>query len=1032
MTGRGRMDDGYFSRTAGGRVRAFDFRVLGAFGLVGALLVCLSSEVAAQAGRRRQSPPPKVEEKGTPSAEEKSAAAPAVKKGAEIIEELSLPERATTRVQLRNGLTLIVRERYRSPLVNIVIVVKGERTAEPAGIAQLVGRLLFRGTSSRPGFQLLETLRALGGELVMEEQVDRMLFRVTVPAEHALPALDILADGLQHPAFDEAALRQEIEHLLQEERLRNDRPEEFARARALALTLAGRQRGSLSVLEQEGALRALTREVLRDFHRRHYRGDRIVIALVGAVNTPEIVERVQRLFGDLPFIEKEAAPSGQERASAENAPPSVPCVAADKSMPHGEPLPISRDLVRYGSDQGDLPVALVTVLHEVPEAVCARDRSGEGVLLLHLLATALAKGRASRSALRVRFEGGIAADVKAEPMSWEGGGALLVQWRVNPDDRERVLRTYWEEVEKLRRLRLSPGELQRARALLERQWLQRTMTYAGEAEQLAVAEAIWGAWSFADQWVARLNAITAEQVRAFAERCFRIEHVTLHEYLPRGVAPLSSAAEVAAQITTWAPGLMEREIPADRIGSFPEIPIQPEGVRRTHEGEGEAVVFSLQPEPLRDFSVLEGPRAFVREDRSHPILSIGIFFQGGRAAETSATAGVTELMLRSILRGTLGSAVQSSQRLETLRGRTPISAADVAMRLEQWGADITPVTAPDFFGYVLTVPSRNQDHALRGLLSLIERPALADEEIRQEQAQLLLEIQARRADPWERSRTLAARALYGDTPYGRTPEGDEETVRALTPDQVRAWYANTIARQFPLVVIVGDTDGSALISNIVAREVRRQDLARTFYAALPKPPDKAQSRVEEAPTRSVVHTFAWLGPSSPSEDEPALQVWRAHLAGWGSEMWRELRTVAASVLEIRVEPRRLGGMITLTVATAPEHAARVRQIVEQHVTRLSKEPLGEEAQRRAIQRAVTECAELFQDHAALVRAYASAFFAAAHPQQVEQCAPKRRAVTPADLQRVAATYVPFTRAVVGVVQPRSEPSSRPEDRAGTP
>ena len=1023
------MDDAHFSRTAGGRVRAFDFRVLGAFGLVGALLVGLSSEVAAQAGRRRQPPPPKVEEKGTPSAEEKSAA-PAVKKGAEIVEEVSVPEQATTRVRLRNGLTLIVRERYRSPLVSIVVMVKGGRMTEPAGIARLVARLLFRGTPSRPGFQLLDALRALGGESVVEEHVDRMLFRVTVPAEHALPALDLLADGLQHPAFDEAALRQEIEHLLQEERWREDRPEEFARARAVALALGGRSRGFLSVLEQEGALRALTREVLVDVHRQHYRGERMVIALVGAVNTPEVVERVQRLFGDLPHAEKEATPSDQvTRAPSSESSSSV---AVGTNVPQPESSPISQGLVRYGADQGDLPIALVTALHEVPEAVWARDRREEGILLLHLLAAALAEGWASRSVLHARFEKGIAADVKAEPMSWEGGGALLVQWRVNPNDREHVLRAYVEEVEKLRRLRLSPGELQRARALLERQWLQRTMTYAGEAEQLAVAEAMWGSWRFADQWLIRLNAITAEQVRAFAERCLYIGQMTLHEYLPRGVASSPSAAEVVAHTARQIPGLMEREISADRIGSFPEVPIQPEGVRRTHEGEGETVIFSLQPEPLRDFSVFEGPRAFVREDRSRPILSIGVFFQGGRIAETSAMAGVTELMLRSILRGTLGSAARSSERVETLRDRTPISGAEAVLRLEQWGADVALVNAPDFFGYVLTVPSRNQDHALRGLLSLIERPALSDEEIRREQAQLLLEIRARRADPWQRSRALAAHALYGDTPYGRTPEGDEETVRALTPDQVRAWYANTIARQFPLIVIVGDTDGSALISNVVAREIRRQDIARTFYTALPKPPDKAQSRVEEAPTRSVVHTFAWLGPSSPSEDEPALQVWRAHLSGWGSELWRELQTVAASALEIRVEPRRLGGMITLTVATAPEHAARMRQIVEQHAMRLSKEPLGEEAQRRAIQRAVTECAELFDDHAALVRAYASAFFAAAHPQQVEQCAPKRRAVTPADLQRVAATYVPFTRAVVGVVQPRSEPSSRPEDRAGTP
>ena len=37
----------------------------------------------------------------------------------------------------------------------------------------------------------------------------------------------------------------------------------------------------------------------------------------------------------------------------------------------------------------------------------------------------------------------------------------------------------------------------------------------------------------------------------------------------------------------------------------------------------------------------------MREDRSHPKLTIGIYFQGGRLIEETATSGMTELMLAS-------------------------------------------------------------------------------------------------------------------------------------------------------------------------------------------------------------------------------------------------------------------------------------------------------------------------------------------------------------------------------------------------
>ncbi|GBC77239.1 putative zinc protease [bacterium HR08] len=993
MIGRGRMGDARGRRC-----------LLGAVGLAGVLLLGLSSMVMAQAGRRRQPPPPpKAEQKRTPPTEEKSAAAPVVKKGAEIIEELNLPEQATTRVRLRNGLTLIVRQRYRSPLVGIAVVVKAGRLAEPPGIARLVGRLLFQGTLSRPGLRPLGDMRALGGELVVEEQLDRTCFRVTVPAEHVRQALDILADGLQHPAFDEATVRQEIERLLHEERVRDDQPERFARERAGALAWGERYRGFRPLREQAGTLRALTRDMLVDFHRQQYRGEKMVIALVGAVNTAEVLEHAQRLFGDLPSVEKAAVPEARKPAESESAPSPVSArgVAPEAPQATGPSVPS----VRYGFDHGDLRVALLTILHEVPEALISGDPKGDWRLLLHLLAAASAQGRASRSALSVREDRRIAAEVTAEPMMAESGGALLVQWRVDPADRERALWAYLEEIGKLRRLRLSPGELQRARSLLERQWLQRTMTYVGEAEQLALEEAASGDFRLADQWIARLSEVTAEQLRAFAERCFYVGQMTLHEYLPPEIAPLPSGAEFAARIAARVPDLTERALPADRIAQFPEVPIAPQGSRRGHEGEGEAVVFSLQPEPLRDFSVFEGPRAFVREDRSRPILSVGLFFQGGRVAETPTTAGLTELMLRAVLRGT--------------RGRAPLSAVEAAMRLEQWGADIALVNAPDFFGYVLTVPSRNQDHALRLLVELLERPALAEEEIRLEQARLLSELRARRADPIRRARDLAARALYAETPYGRPPEGEEDAVRALTPEQVRAWYAQTIARQFPLILVVGDTDGSALISNIVAREIRRQDVARMFHAALPKPSMETRSLAEEMHVHTAVQTFAWLGPSSPNADEMALRVWRAHLAGWGGELWRALPS-AASVLEVSVEPRRLGGMIALTIAVAPEQAGRAQQSLEHIVTHLAKGALGEDALRHAIQRAVVEQAELFEDHPALLLAYAREFFMSARPQQVEHVASKLPAVTPADLQRVAATYTSPSRVAIGRVRVRAQ------------
>ena len=44
-----------------------------------------------------------------------------------------------------------------------------------------------------------------------------------------------------------------------------------------------------------------------------------------------------------------------------------------------------------------------------------------------------------------------------------------------------------------------------------------------------------------------------------------------------------------------------------------------------------------------------GARHYVREDRNHPLLSVGVYYQGGRLVVALAAGGTTELMLRAML-----------------------------------------------------------------------------------------------------------------------------------------------------------------------------------------------------------------------------------------------------------------------------------------------------------------------------------------------------------------------------------------------
>jgi zinc protease len=955
--------------------------------------------------------------------EEKLAATPTSKKGAEIAEQQDFPEMATTRLKMKNGLLFVVREKYAQPLVAIGVMIKAGRLNDSddlPGVAALAERMLFRGTPTRPENKSLVELRSLGGIFSAETREAETFLSTTLPAEYALRAVEVIADVLQHPVFDTQEVKREIEIMLQEEKFKPDRPSVFSAERALSMIMAEeKSRRDAPAGDVVEAFRSLTRDQLAEFHRAHYRAENIVIVVVGAINTFQMMDHAQKLFGDFEYVEPkpaegQAIPPETKPTSAEKAeqqkkttppteqkespppPQKAPPAAPPPTQPPVEPRPPA---FRYDQNRGDVAQAVVTIAHHAAGLTPAER------IRLQVLAAALAEGRASRLYQDLRERRGFISDAEVESFSVADVGSLVVQLRLDPEFLDRAELAYFEETERLRRELLSPGELQRAKSLVEKHYLQRVATFAGEAEMLADHQAFAGDFRLTDKFVDSLGEVTAEQVQQVAAKYLRLTNTAIHEYLPATLSARQlDAAELSARLTAAVAGLKETEIPTATLKRAPEVTLLEQGKLRRQDAESGAVMVSLQPEPLKDYSVFEGPRAFVREDHSRPLVTVGVFFQGGRLFESPANNGITELMLRSILKGAAG--------------RTTLTASEVAIRLEQLGGEVRVVNEPDYFGFLMTVLSRNQDQATKLLVDLIEHPAFVEAEVARERAALTGDIRHSSDDPVGRSRELMAHALYKDLPYGMPQLGREESVKTLTLEQIKAWHAATIGKQFPLVVVVGDTDGSALISSIIARDVRRNETQKTFQAVTPKPPTERAERVEQRDRRAAVQTLGFFGPERHSDDYYPLIVLEQFSFGPGSKLVTDLRNrqSLAPTIATSIEPRMLGGNVALSLVIAPENEAKARQAVESWIAKLIKDPVSEDELRLGVNASLSEYARRFGRPTELALEYARTFFLSAKPQTVEGYEQKLRAVTAAEVQRVAGAYLKLVQSALGVVR----------------
>src|SRR5256884_9891335 len=152
---------------------------------------------------------------------------------AQIVEPYTFREDQgqTTKVVLKTGLTVLVREQQAIPLVSINTYVKAGYFDEDdriSGISHVIEHMFFKGTTKRPVGEIARETHALGGYLNAYTYYDRTVYHTVVPAENVKQALDIQSDALWHPTFDAAELKREIEVVLQENNRKLDNPSAIA------------------------------------------------------------------------------------------------------------------------------------------------------------------------------------------------------------------------------------------------------------------------------------------------------------------------------------------------------------------------------------------------------------------------------------------------------------------------------------------------------------------------------------------------------------------------------------------------------------------------------------------------------------------------------------------------------------------------------------------------------------------------------------------------------------------------------------
>lgn len=168
-----------------------------------------------------------------------------------------------------------------------------------AGISHFIEHMLFKGTEKRPDPAMISSqIEGVGGIINAAAGHESTNYWVKVPAAHLASAFDVLTDIVRNSTFNPEEMEKERFVIIEEIHGVNDTPDDLVHD-IIDNVVWDDQPVGRSILGTEATVDTITDKDMHAFVDRHYRPERLVIAAAGKVDHDEVVELVQKGFGDL-------------------------------------------------------------------------------------------------------------------------------------------------------------------------------------------------------------------------------------------------------------------------------------------------------------------------------------------------------------------------------------------------------------------------------------------------------------------------------------------------------------------------------------------------------------------------------------------------------------------------------------------------------------------------------------------------------------------------------------------------------------
>ena len=389
-----------------------------------------------------------------------------------------------------------------------------------------------------------------------------------------------------------------------------------------------------------------------------------------------------------------------------------------------------------------------------------------------------------------------------------------------------------------------------------------------------------------------------------------------------------------------------------------------------------------------------------------PIVSVQVWYRVGSRNEVLGKTGLSHLLEHLMFRGTEKYGPKVFSRL-----------------LQQAGASNNAFTSKDYTAYFETGPAAGLRLFLELEADRMRNLKLSEELFRTEQKVVVEERRLRTEDDPVNSlyEELVATAFKAH-PYQWPVIGWMHDVASLNLTDLRQHYDRYYQPNNATLVVVGDIDPAATLQAILETfgQIPRGPDPPPFRAL--EPPQQGERRTEITREAQLPAIFmAYHTPNLTEADAFPLEVLSLILAqGRSSRLHRRLVYEAKVALDVGAEYEFATASPSLFVFYAQplpgKSLAYVEQLLEAEIDKIKNQPVSEQELRKAKNQ--TEAAFIMGQDSLFYRGMLLGRYQTIGSwQRLNDIVPGIRAVTAADVQRVAQKYLVKTNRTVGILNP---------------